>query len=274
MAAWIFEGGAWRGIDALPLTDRAWRLGMAVFETLWVQEGRVLFAEEHARSLAKAARELLDPALDGRRDFADGLAALVPGATGTLRLYWTAGDGAPADPVVSPRLLAYFERGAPFSGAVSAKLDARPLEPAFPGFKTANYWSHVAAQQRANRAGFDHALLRNMRGELWGAAFANVFFARGGELFTPSPATGARVGVVRGWVLGRIPCREVAVPAEDLDGAEEIFLTNSRVGIAPVVRLGGRALAEGPLTRRLRDVYLSGVRNAAGFPSRGGPGRI
>jgi hypothetical protein len=32
--AWLWEDGAWRSASALPLTDRALRYGMAVFETI------------------------------------------------------------------------------------------------------------------------------------------------------------------------------------------------------------------------------------------------
>ena len=38
-------------------------------------------------------------------------------------------------------------------------------------------------------------------------------------------------------------------PAE-VDGATEVFLTNARIGIWPVCRIGDRSLAPGDVTRR------------------------
>jgi 4-amino-4-deoxychorismate lyase len=51
-----------------------------------------------------------------------------------------------------------------------------------------------------------------------------------------------------------IPTRECELHAQDLQAADEVFLTNARVGIWPVCTLDGRALTPGPLTRHLQSV--------------------
>jgi 4-amino-4-deoxychorismate lyase len=49
-----------------------------------------------------------------------------------------------------------------------------------------------------------------------------------------------------------IPVRECELGAADLQTADEMFLTNARVGIWPVRALDERTLGPGPITRRLQ----------------------
>jgi len=92
----------------------------------------------------------------------------------------------------------------------------------------------------------------NEKGELASVAMGNLFWVKGGKLRTPAGECGCRGGVVRRWIVERSG-REVEEGRwgkEELDGAEEIFLTNARIGITSVrswrgKRLGMAAVAEG-----------------------------
>jgi branched-subunit amino acid aminotransferase/4-amino-4-deoxychorismate lyase len=50
-----------------------------------------------------------------------------------------------------------------------------------------------------------------------------------------------------------IDCERCALDLEDLNRAEELFLTSALTGIRPVVEVAGRRLAIGTLTRRLQE---------------------
>jgi branched-subunit amino acid aminotransferase/4-amino-4-deoxychorismate lyase len=243
--AWLLRDGAWRAGENLPPTDRAARYGMAVFATLGVRDGKMLFRDEHLRLLAEAARELL------------AVAPVIPEVPlagddrGTLRLYVTAGDGGPASPVTAPRVFALFEPGAgPWPDHQTARLHAEPAAPFGRGAKTANYWMNCAAQAAAQADGFDHALLADHSGRLLSAAMGNLFFVLDGRLCTPAATLPIRPGVMRAWVMGRMETHETEAPAAVLAQAEEIFLTNSRLGVMPL-QVG--AVAPGPVGCALRD---------------------
>ena len=49
--AWTFVKGTFREGAAIPLTDREFRYGMSVFETLAVRHGKILFLEQHLAAL-------------------------------------------------------------------------------------------------------------------------------------------------------------------------------------------------------------------------------
>lgn len=249
---WLLEGGCWVTAASLPLTDRAVRYGMSVFETLGIRDGEPLFAADHLALLHDAARAFLLPEGAACPDMR--LPSLHGNDNGVLRLYITAGDGSPAGAVTEPRVFALFEpQSAPRPETQTACLHPRPVAPFARGNKTGNYWLNCAAQSEAAREGFDHALLADHDGRLLSAAFGNLFFVMDGELCTPSLSLAVRPGVVRAWVARRQPVSEMEFPAARLHEASELFLTNSRLGVMPL-RFGD--IAPGPVGHNLRQTIL------------------
>jgi branched-chain amino acid aminotransferase len=238
---WTLVDGAFREGAAVPVTDRGFRYGMSLFETVAVFEGRLLFWEEHLARLHRAGAAA-DFALPEIPAFPE-----LPGATGMLRLYVTAGDGAPSARAEAPRVYALFESAVfPSPEAVARGLrltvSRAPLASVLGGWKTGCYWPHVQAFGEARRQGFDESLVCNLQGAVVSAAMANVFVELGGRLVTPPLRDGARDGVVRSWVMANIPVEEGPVVVEDLDAAAEGFVTNSRLGVIPVSEIDGRVL--------------------------------
>ena len=103
----------------------------------------------------------------------------------------------------------------------------------------------------------EERVMLNERGEIASASMANLFWVRGGKLRTPSRECGCRAGTVRRWVLERSGRRveEERWKLEELNGAEEIFLTNARIGIKSVRAWKGRKLAESQLAGELAERF-------------------
>ncbi len=244
MTAWQWTGSAFAPCDSLPLSDRGFRYGMSVFESLRVAGGVGEFFEPHLARLVQAC---------GERAFAVDDAALravaplfhAAACDGLARIYITAGDGPPTAPATQPRVFVFVEnRAAPDpDDAWELTLHDETYHAPFGGLKTANYWFNADALARARRRDFDEALLFNDRAELVSACCANVFLLHGDRLSTPARTCGARAGVVREWVIARRPVEERRLRREDVTAAAEIFLTNSWLGIQPVATLEGRPLA-------------------------------
>ena len=96
-------------------------------------------------------------------------------------------------------------------------------------------------------------VMLNERGELASASMANLFWVKGGMVRTPARECGCRAGTVRRWVLERSgqKVEEGRWRKEELDGADEIFLTNARIGIQPVVSWHGKKLARSGVAEAL-----------------------
>lgn len=249
---WLRQAHAWLPDAQLPVTDRAVRYGMSVFETIGIRSGQPLFLEEHLALLDQCARDLL--AVTARSASpGEPLPPLEPNTSGVLRLYLTAGDGAPSTPVTAPRLFAHFEPrdAAPLPDHQTACLHPEPVQPFGHGHKTGNYWMNVRAQTAALRAGHDHALLADHEDRLLSAAFGNLFFVLEGHLYTPASMLPVRQGVIKSWVQRQLEVAEIEFPAAELGEADEIFLTNSRLGVLPLQF--GR-IAPGPVGQQLRDL--------------------
>lgn len=250
MNAWLWNGSVFEPCESVPLTDRGFRYGMSVFESLRVVGGEPEFFERHRARLITACAE---------RDFAVDEAALATAETmlrgagdGFARIYVTAGDGAPTGAADAPRVFVFLEpRTPPTDDCYEIALHDEPYRAPFGGLKTANYWFNANALTQARRRGFDEALLFNDFAELVSACMANVFLVRDDKLLTPARSSGARMGVIREWVIGRRKVEERRLRREDVVEAEEIFLTNSWIGVMPVATLEGRPLGPRSIGPRL-----------------------
>ncbi len=142
--------------------------------------------------------------------------------------------------------------------------------PRLAGLKHCNRLEQVLA--RTELAGdADHAegLLFSSSGNLVSGTMSNVFLVRDSTLLTPRIDRCGVAGVMRRVVLREarqagIPARECELHAQDVESAEEIFLTNARVGIWPVRAIDGRRLTPGPITRHLQSVMAPLLDNRPG----------
>jgi len=241
--AWRRNGAAFEPCESLPLTDRGFRYGMAVFESLRVTDGEAEFFERHLSRLVQACAEREITVEESALAAAEDLLR-EDGSSGFARLYVTAGDGGPAATAEQARILVFIEPRTPPDpeDAWEIGLHDESYHPVFGGLKTANYWFNCDALAHARRRGLDETLLFNDRAELASACMANVFLLCGERLCTPPRSSGARGGVIREWVIARRRVEERRLRREDVVNAEEIFLTNSWIGVMPVATVEGRPL--------------------------------
>ena len=257
---------AWNGRDfvpcgGIPISDRGFRYGMALFESFAVRHGRVEFLNEHLDRLAAACRQCGWPVYTAAFARAGQWLRRLSGPS-FARIYVTAGDGNPATPVQTPRVLLFSEpRDTRLLAEYRIVAHSAPHVPVLGGLKTANYWANLESLAWARHGGFDEALLFNPDGALISACMANVFVMLGGEWITPHPATGTRPGVVREWVMQRYSPGKIvqrALTLHDLDKATECFLTSSWIGVLPVAALDMRPL-QTTVSRALRAEFLEAM---------------
>lgn len=130
------------------------------------------------------------------------------------------------------------------------------------GIKSLNYLDHVLSWEEAQSRDFDEAVVLNERGEIVSATTANLFWARNGTLHTPTLSTGAMAGIIRECVIeiankNFIPLVEGVYEMPDLTDADEIFLTSSSLGVAPVTTFDFRryAVEAGNLTTTINHEF-------------------
>ncbi len=242
MKAWLWNGSAFEPATGVPISDRGFRHGMSLFESMAVRDGAIEFWPQHQQRILTACAE---------RDFpmpeaavaAAGAVLESAGVNGFARIFVTAGDGAPAAPVAASRVFLFIDPREPEQDdSWSLTFHDEFYRSMFGGLKTGNYWFNTDALAQAHSQKFDEALLSNDMGELVSACFANVFLVKDERILTPSRKSGCRAGVVREWVIKRRKVEERRIRQQDAVNADEIFLTNSWLGVMPIATLEGRPL--------------------------------
>ncbi len=121
-----------------------------------------------------------------------------------------------------------------------------------------NLLTSILAKIQANAAGADDALMLDHRGFVAETNATNIFLVTEGVLGTPLPAA-CPEGITRGAVLELAAGAGIASVVGDysltqLYAADELFVTGTMGGIAPVISLDGRQVGDGspgPVTLRL-----------------------
>ena len=174
----------------------------------------------------------------------------------------------------------FYERGLTVILLDEQKLNPYDLQA---GHKTLNYFSRLAALREANRRAAGEALWFNVHNYLQSGSIANVFVVKNNTLITPparidlrdqavaeaTPYAKSNVlpGVTRGAVLDIAKENGIAVQYAGIDvnqllDADEIFLTNSIMGVMPVCRIERKPIGAdkpGPLTQRIAAAYAEAV---------------
>ena len=272
--------------------------GAGVFTTMRSYGGRVFRLTPHLRRLRDSCEALFIP-LQHKDDVLAAAAAEVLQrndlADARLRLTVTRGS-ASVDPLHGTRLdPTAFLTAAPLEpypreyydrGLTAVLLDEQKLNPydVQAGHKTVDYFSRLSALREANRRGAGEALWFNVHNYLQSGSISNVFLVQGDRLVTPptpqelreDPGLAGRVpyprsnvlpGVTRAVVIELaegvgIEVRRAAVDVNQVLAADEVFVTNSIMGVMPVCRIERHAVGQdkpGAVTRKLAEAYAAEV---------------
>lgn len=259
--------GTW--IDGAPATqvpvdDRGLQYGDGLFETVLVRRGRARFLDLHLARLARGCQRLGIPFADATlRAEISGLVPTAP-ELAVLKIIVTRGSAprrgyAPTGAEQPRRILSLFAATPRPDDAVDLAIasfriaDGSPLA----GLKHLNRLENVlAAREAAEKGAFD-ALLLAADGRVISGAMSNLLVVTGGRIVTPALEGAGVAGVMRAVVLREcaalgIAATESRLTLADLEAADEAFVTNARVGVVPVRRVGEhRFTMDGVVSRRI-----------------------
>ena len=124
--------------------------------------------------------------------------------------------------------------------------------------KTNNRLAYFLAKNFAEENNLNDALLINQYGRICDTSIANIFLIVGEKIITPPITEGCVAGVMRKNILKLLynlgfTIKEIPVNIETINNADEIFLTNSIIGMQPVSNFNGRKL-ETKFTKHIYEV--------------------
>lgn len=248
--------------------------GRGVFTTLAIHNGKPFFWPEHWQRLeTHAARLDIDLTGCTEDSVGEGLTKLIAVnqvKSGRARVILLARHGRDFWKVKTPSIKKtdlLILTGDPQKlsrEGLSIAVSPYRMNTASPltGIKSLNYLDQVLSWEEAQSRDFDEAVVLNERGEIASATTANIFWTKNGTIFTPALSTGALAGITRECVIDVaqkhfIPLVEGVYEMSDLVEADEIFLTSSGIGIAPVTTFDFRryAVELGSVVVTLRDAF-------------------
>lgn len=290
---WLNGGFVEEGEARIRPRDAGLLHGAGVFTTMRARAGRVFRLEAHLRRLRGSCEALFVPLQYRDEQLADAVAGLLERtglADARLRLTVTRGL-ATQDPLHGLRLeptalltaaelepypAEFYERGMTVVVLDEQKLNPYDIQA---GHKTLNYLSRLFALRQANQQGAGEALWFNVHNYLESGSISNVFVVKADRLLTPPtpqdlrdaavaagiayPRSAALGGITRQTVLdlakvAGIESAPAALSIHQLLEADEVFLTNSVMGLMPVCRIERHAIGfdrPGPITLRLAELY-------------------
>jgi len=250
---------------SVPISDLGLLYGFGIFETIRLWRGEAQYVEFHLKRLQKSWEELFlapFPDLDWKTIFrrtieANGLIEEL----GVLKIIATAGSRkqTPFDGILAITAKAYqhrFTGRTPYGMHLLTYPERR--ETPLADHKTLNYLYYHRAGEWALENGGDEALILNVNGTISESNTGNLFLVLEREIVFPLSdhvLPGVMERVVKEYLEKenyRVVSKKIAV--ENMLNAEAVFLTNSLVGVVPVLSMDGKDLNQKPdLWQKIED---------------------
>lgn len=225
--------------------NRAFRYGDAVFETIRLQQGEILFLDRHLERL-RNSMQLLGMLPHDDLTFHNLYLSIrhldqvnqLKG-NGRIRLEVFRNDGGLYTPQTNH--VSYLIEVTPLSHKdyrlndnglrIELYPDIKKPMSRLSNLKSSNALYYVMAGLYKKQLGIEDCLVLNTEGRIAEAISSNIFLIRGNELFTPGLEEACVAGVMREYIIeherlnGR-SVQETGITVDDLLKADEIFLTD------------------------------------------------
>ena len=239
----------------LMASNRGYRYGDGLFETMKVVKGKIALSQFHFErlfsglSLLKFEIPKLFTAEKLQQEIAHLCRKNECENLARVRLSVFRGNGGLYD---EDKTLQYIIESWPLNESVT-KLnenglvidvypDAEKSCDKFSNLKSANFLPYSMAAQYAKENKLNDCLVLNYSGGIADSTIANLFIIKNGIVITPGLKEGCVNGVMRRYLIGKLKAsgyelQEEALTVSNLKAADEIFLTNAINGIRWVKRL-------------------------------------
>ncbi len=248
------------GEARIPVMDRGFLFGDSIYEVIPAYGGRLFRLQQHLQRLENSLHAIQMENPLSQPEWESMLATLTTqyqGEDQSVYLQVTRGVAPSRDHAipegVTPTLFAIatpfpaidpqvYERGI-------AAITLDDIRWRFCNIKATTLLPNVLLRQEAKERGAMEAILIRDGLAMEGAA-SNLFIVDDGQIITPPKGEHLLPGVTRDLLLelaaeAEIPYCEAPVRAEQLDSADEIWLTSSTREIMPVTRLDDRPINNG-----------------------------
>ncbi|NOQ15403.1 MAG: aminodeoxychorismate lyase [Methyloprofundus sp.] len=261
--------------NTLAVTDRGLHYGDGLFETIEVIQGQPVFLQQHLARLKTGCLILKIP-FPAETLLLDEITRLSKDAAqAVVKVILTRGSGGRGyrqpDAIQVTRIVALYPFPDYPESYKSAGIKARfcelrlGLNPVLAGLKHNNRLEQVLARAEWDDE-FQEGLMLNLNEHVIEGTMSNVFVLKDQVIYTPEIKLSGIKGVMRQIIIelarkNHIVLQEALLTREFVLAADEIFLTNSVIGVWPVKSLEHKTYPVGAVTQKIM-AYLAAYKVA------------
>ncbi|MFQ5486193.1 MAG: aminotransferase class IV [Desulfobacterales bacterium] len=252
----------------VPIEDRGYQFGDAVYEYIASYKGRMFCVREHLDRLERSMRALDFPSVH-RDTVQDALTnlfdrAMLERAGIYIQISRGVAPRAHGFPQTTSVQMVMTIRNLPETHSYVNKgvsvITTKDLRWGRCDIKTVQLLPNVLAKQKALDKGVYDAIFVSDKGVVREATSSNLFFISGGKAVTHPLTHHILAGITRINILDICRQKKIGVEerfyrVEDLYGADEVFLTGTVTEVTPVVRVDGRAVGGGTVGVHTMELY-------------------
>lgn len=121
--------------------------------------------------------------------------------------------------------------------------------------KSINYLENIIEREKAIKEGFNEVIFLNEEGFLTEGSISNLFIIKDKKIYTPHEASGLLKGTVRSFLIKNYEIKEENISLEDILSSDEVFITNSLIGIMKVSKFEDKIYKEDKIIECIRKQY-------------------
>lgn len=249
------------------VNDRGFNYGDGLFETLEINDSHPVFLRSHLDRLKAGCKILKLPYPDEEQLLSEiKQLSTTPPYQSVLKIIITRGCGGRGyrqpEQVHPTRVLSIhpfpnFPHDYCKSGIYARFCDFRlGNNPALAGIKHLNRLEQVLARSEWQGDDFQEGFMLDIDGFIVEGTMSNIFAVKNGLIYTPELSNNGIKGVIRKLILDHAGLYGLKVvlakmTPQFLFNADEIFVTNSIIGVWPVVLLDQQSYPIGPIYDRV-----------------------
>jgi 4-amino-4-deoxychorismate lyase len=258
--------------ESISLADRSFQYGDGCFTTMLTLAGEIEHWQYHKERMQACLKTLLIPEPDWRQVEQWLKLATLNQAKAGLKLHISRGEGgrgySPTQVGAANVTISNFAYPAHYDiwrsealnlGVATHQLGHMPM---LAGHKHNNRLEQILIKAELEQQGLADGVVLDLDHNVIETSMANLIWFKSGVLYTPNLDKAGVAGVMRRRVLELAKQESIAVKIgeyklSELLSADELFITNSILGVAPIKQVGETTYPIGKTTKRFQEILNS-----------------
>lgn len=233
--------------------DEGLYFGKGVFETILVKNN-IIFLKEHLERLKFAVSEMNMEPLE-IKELEDYILKMKIKNV-ALKITVT-----PKNIIISTRNIPYKDEDYKKGYKLRLSKVIRNSTSRLTYIKSTCYIENILEKEEALKFNYNDVLFINEKGYLTETSCANIFLVKNEEIITPKLKDGLLNGIIRKWIIDNYNVKERSIEYSELSTFDEIFITNSLMGVMHVVKIDELTFNKNRISSKIRANYERLVQN-------------